>query len=396
MKLSYRYQAKTASGQVVEGNVVATSRALALLQLRKTGLKPRKVTLDLGRSLTAWRTVEFNQTELSRLYITLGRRLARGKQLAEGLEQALEYITDDRLKQAAIAMRQALIDGQGAAEAMQAAGFPRRDAMMVRATSQAGRTAQAFESLGGEVKRGAALRKSVKSVFYMPTIMLVFMVLFMWGAVSFFAPITMEFLKNAGVASKLSGFLKTYFTFAQAFNTYWIPSSIAYFASFVGLFALLRSKPFLKLFDRWPALRDLSVKSDQAALWNSYLQMYDAAVSGPDAAAMVASAANRADSQTAFERLSAQLAAGASLDSAVVAAGFPKFVIGGISSAVSAGELTQGLRDMVDILEEDVAIVTERFKENVRILSVIVMAVGVLGVFLVTYYPILSSTLSNT
>lgn len=394
MKLAFAYQAATASGQVVKGHLIAATRAQALLQLKRTGFRPLRLGVDPLRSLTAWHQVEISPTELGRLYTTLGRRLARGKQLSEGLEQALEYVTDERLKQAMVIMRQALVEGQDISQAMLAAGLPRRDAMMIKATSQAGRTSQAFESLGRDVKRGAALKKSVRSVFYMPAIMGAFMVLFLWGSLSFFAPITMSFLQNTG-ASNLGAFLQGYFAFAKLFNSNWVASSVVYFGVVLSLVALSQTSGFKRLFDRWPALRDLSEKADHAALWSGYAQLYEAAVPGPQAAQLVASAASRPDSRASFEALGSQLAAGAALDAASIAAKFPKFVIGGVVSAVSAGDLSQGLRDMVEVLEEDVALVTEKFKESVRFLSLVVMALAVVGVFMVTYYPIVASTLAN-
>lgn len=395
MDFAYKYSAKSSRGHVIRGTAYAPNKALAYSKLKKGGFLPLKVEFDLGGSLGGLFRPDFNKGELSRFYTTLGRRLKNGKGIVDGLDAATEYLTDQRLKQAVMMMRQAILDGQDEYSAMTTAGFPRRDALVVRSTSETGKTGESFLSLGDEIARNEALRRSVASTFRMPLIMGVFMVLFIWAAVMFIAPATLAFLKQTGLRLNFSPLITAYFDFVHLFHKQSIVSSFLYFSFFGGLIYFVRSDSFKKMLDRIGTLRMLSIKSDHAALWNSFCLLYDAAVPAKEAAVIVGDSAKRTDSRTAFLRMGKLVESGRSLEEATIAAGFPKFVVSGVSSAASSGDMVAGLTDMVRNLEEDVRVLTGLLQENAKIFSVLAMGGGVLLVFVFTYYPMLASVMSN-
>lgn len=395
MEIAYNYTAKTARGQKISGVVHAPSKPLAFSRLKKGGFIPIKVEFSLGQTISGWFHPNFNAAELSRLYVTVGRRLNNGKSLVEGLEAASEYIQDARLRQAVMLMRQSVLDGQSEFQAMQTAGFPRRDCLVIRSTAEAGKTGESFLSLGDEISRVEALRKSVASTFRVPAIMGVFMVLFVWAAIMFIAPATLSFLKQTGLRMNFSPLLAHYFDFVKLFHIQSTISSILYFAAFGGVAYFLKSKTFKKMLDRIKTLRTLSVKSDHAALWNSFSLLYDAAVPAREAASIVGDSAHREDSKLAFQRMAKMVESGRSLEEASAAAGFPTFVVSGVSSAASGGDMVAGLNDMSRNLEEDVRVLTGLLQENAKIASILAMGVGVLIVFVFTYYPMIASVMSN-
>lgn len=395
MQFAFKYTAKTSSGQVLSGVTYGANRALAASKLKKNGFRPGQMEFSIGSTVSNWLHPQFDATELSRFYATIGRRLERGKPLAEGLDTALEYIKDERLRGAVLIFKQCILDGQPQYQALLIAGFPRRDAMVIRSTEEAGATGSAYLSLAKEVQRAYQLRASIKSVFYLPAAMAVFMIVFIWAALSYIAPLTMGFLKQTGSHASMSPFIQAYFDFAAMFNAAHAVSSIAYFGAFLGLALFMRSSRFRRLLDAVPFMKKMSIKGDHSALWGNYALLYDAAVPAKEACRIVADAAIRDDSRAAFQRMARLIEGGRDIAEAVSVSGFPSFVVSGVKSAVSGGDLKEGLVDMSVNLEEEVSTMTVLLKENVKIASTLLVAGGVFLVFLVTYYPILASVLSQ-
>lgn len=383
------------AGQKLSGVVYAPNKPLAYSRLKKGGLLPVIVKFSLWDSLSGWATPGFDTQELSRLYTTVGRRLSNGKSMVSGLEAASEYIANARLRQAVVLMRQSLMDGQSEYMAMLSAGFPKRDSLVVRSTAEAGKTAQSFVSLGEEIARVESLRKALASTFRVPSMMAVFMVLFVWAALMFIAPATLSFLKQTGLKVNFSPLLSAYFNLVRVFHKSATVSSIVYFGGFFLIAKFLWSNTFKSWMDKFKTLRMLSLKSDHAALWNSFSLLYDAAVPAREAAAIVSGAAVRKDSKVAFLKLAKYVEAGRSLEDATAAAGFPAFIVSGVSAAASSGDMVSGLSDLTRNLEEDVRMLTTVIQDNAKVASILVMGVGVLIVFVFTYYPMIASVMSN-
>lgn len=395
MELAYLYHARGSHDQSISGVVYAPNRALGFARLKRAGFAPSRLSFSFVHTIRAWLHKDFNRTELARFYNTVGRRMQNGKPMVEGLEAASEYVADPRLRQAVMVMKQAILDGRSEFEAMSLSGFPRRDAMMVRSTAEAGKTASSFQSLSREITRIESLRKSVASIFRMPKLMALLMAGFIWAALTFIAPMTLSFLKQTNLRLNFNAFLSAYFDFVRMYGQApWLNSAL-YLAALAALVWLLRRPFFRRQLDRIPILLTISTKADQASLWNSFLLLYDAAIPAKEAARVVAEAANRPDSRAAFQRLGKMVEAGRSLDEAVSTAGFPPYVVSGVRSAVSGGDVVAGLSDMVSSLEEDVAVLTDILKEHVSLYATLGVAVGVLVVFTLTYYPMLASVLSN-
>jgi len=225
--------------------------------------------------------------------------------------------------------------------------------------------------------------------------MSVFMVLFVWAALMFIAPATLAFLKQTGLKLNFNPLLAAYFDLVRLFHKQSIVSSVIYFAIFGALGYFLRSPTFKAFLDRFKTLRQLSLKSDHATLWNSFALLYDAAVPAKEAAAIVGDSARREDSRAAFLKMGKLIESGRTLEEAAAGSGFPGFIVSGIASSASAGDMVSGLNDMVRNLEEDVRVLTSMLQENAKIASIVGMGFGIVGVFSLTYYPMLASVMSN-
>ena len=395
MELAYNYQARTQKGKMVTGLIFAERRPLGFSKLKKNGFSPISLEVNVFASIKGLFNKDFSATELARFYNTLGRRMKNGKPLIEGLTAAAEYVSDARLKQAILVMRQAAGDGQHDYQSMASGGFPYRDCMVVKATSQAGTSGDSFIALASELLRVHNLRKAVKAIFRMPIIMFSMMYAFFFGSLVWVAPMTMKFLKNLNMKLTLSSFNQAYFDFATFFNENLFWASAIYGAVPVGVIYFSKSQAFADGLDKIKKLRDISVKSDQAALWNSFGMLYEASIPPKEACRIIADAAKRFDSRAQFKKLGRLVESGRSIEDSIQVAGFPVFIVSGIRSAESGGDLVIGLKDMVKNLEEDVFSMTEILQENVKIVALMGVAAGVTFIFFVTYYPIISSVLSS-
>lgn len=395
MDYAYTYKANNSSGKYMTGVIYAPSQLAAYTTLKKGGFVPKSVAFNLGETIKGSLKRGFNKSELARFYITLGRRLKNGKATGEGLEAAVEYIRDQRLRQSVVIMRQAIADGQNEHTAMQTASFPSRDCLVISSTAETGKTGETFLSLGEELQRSEAMRRAVASTFRMPIILSVFMVVFIWAALMFIAPSTLAFLKQTGLKLNFSPLIAGYFDFVRLFHKQAIISSIIYFGFFIACALGLRSQAFKRFLDNFATMRNLSIKSDHAMLWNSFLLLFNAAVPIKEAARIVGASANRQDSRDAFTKMGKLIEGGRSIEDAARVSGFPDFIVSRVNSAVSSGDTADGLQDMVTDLEEDVQILTGILQENAKVASIIGMGFGILLVFTMTYYPMIASVMSN-
>lgn len=395
MRRGYRYIARSERGQQIEGVLEAPNLTAAYVRLKRSGLRPLTVRFDLEHTLHLLIGTGFDPAQLSRLYTTLGRRIKNGRSLADGLIAASEYVSDPRLKQAVLTMHQAIQDGQDENRAMLAAGFPKRDAMVIRSTAEAGRTGETFLNLAQELTRTSSLRRSIKQVFFLPIAMTIFMYAFFFFALYKIAPATMDFLKQTNLRINLNAFNQAYFDFAAWFHDHLLIGIAAYGAFPVLVIAFLRSRAFKRLIDALPSVRALSLKSDHSTLWNSFSLLYDAAVPIRDACRILADAAGREDSRRAFTKLGQRVDAGLPIEDAIQDCEFPSFVVAGVRSAASGGDLSAGLQDLVRNLEEDVLTATEVLKEKVKLASIIFVALGILLTAAVSYFPVAGTVLSN-
>lgn len=395
MEYAYDYSAKTGNGQILSGIMYSPSKPMAYAKLKKAGFMPLKVEINYLQSISATFKTSFDKRELARFYGTVGTRLNNGKPLVKGLDDAIEYVNDARLRQAIMLMKQSIIDGQKESDAMIAAGFPRRDCLVIKSTGDTGKVGQTFVSLGDELKRKEQLRAALVATFRMPKIMAIFMISFIWAALVFIAPMTLAFLKQTGLKIKFSPLLENYFKLVEIFSSAPVICSIIY----VGLFALIaifiKSSTFKNAMDSIKTLKDLSMKSDHAALWNSFGLLYDAAVPAKEACIIVGDSASRDDSRAAFYKMGKLIESGRSLEDAVSSAGFPRYIVSGVSSATSGGDIGAGIKEMVVNLHSDTETLTTLLQENAKVMSVLGMGVGVLVVFIMTYYPMLASVMSN-
>ena len=394
MDKAFNYRAKNRKNELMDGVVYAADADSAYLKLTQMGYRPAEVpTLNPGYTLRNFLVRGFNRKELARFYSSMAKRLENGRSVPEGLDNAIEFVDDPRLKQALAMMRQFVQEGNSLAAAMKLSGFPLRDVEIVRSTAEAGKTATSLVRIAREIFRSEMLRKSIVSTIRMPMIVLFIMYCAIYGVTVFVAPVMTKFFKNIGNV-KLPAFAKMYYDFAAVVKANLTISTILYVLLLVGIVVMVRSQWFRRLLEKIRVVQIIAERSDMANLWTSFAMLYDAGINVEETTKLLAAAAARPQSRDAFMNMHRLLRSGATIESAVVKAEFPVYVLRGVQAAVSGGDLVGGLEDMCKDLAADVDEYTSKLKDNIQLAATAILSAFVLAFFMVTYFPIISATLS--
>lgn len=398
LELAYKYSAQASLGQSMTGVVFAESSDFAFIKLRRAGLSAQRLTLDPGATLSGWLHSRFNQRDLARFYGTIGKRINNGRSLIEGLLPAAEFVDDPRLKQAVLVIQQSVSDGAPLSRAMTVAGFEIRDAMAIRASEESGKTGDAFLSLSADVARRERLSSQLKSMFFLPQIMLVALYISGFAAVWLLAPKLERFMGavNMGRDRPMDPMQAAYFEISHWVNEHLLLAIPLWILPAVLLVWWVRSGRYEKVIDKVESWRLISEKSDMSSTWTAFGLLYDAGVPPYECARIVKTAARREKSRLSWGTLERSFLAGMRIAEAVAKSGFPPYIVSAIKAAESSGSsIPDEIRGICLTLEEDVSLLTERFKMVADIWIKILLAVCIFGAAQVTILPYMRLVITN-
>ena len=391
MEKGYRYTAVNARNQKVTGVIFASNEDTAFARIKRAALRPLELVFSLESTFSYLMSGgQMPRKDLARFYRVLGKRFRSGRPIIDALEGASGYIRNDLIRQGAILMGQRILDGAPVHDAMLATGFPKIDAMAIRAAEGAGDHGDAFMRLAGEIEREVKLSSGIKKAMRTPKFLAVFMYLALFLATMFLAPMPEKFMKETG--NKPTPTHAIYFKASHALNdSPWMWGAL-YFSFPVLLVAGARRVRLSRVLDAWPSWRSLSEKSDQAACWTGFGLLYGAGIPPYECSTLVSGAGKRHDTRMGFDRLSRLLSAGHGIGLAVSRSGFPDFVSAGVVAAEeSGGSLATGLTDFARELAEDVEELTDLVREYVQIGSTLIGGVLFLFFAYLTLFPILTA-----
>lgn len=396
MDKAYDFQAKNRNRELVNGVVYAEDADTAYVKLTKMSYSPSTVpTLNLSYTIRNFLSRDFDKKELARFYKSMSKRLKQGRSVPEGLDQAVEFIDDPKLKQALIMMRQFVLEGNTLASAMNMAGFPTRDVEVIRSTAVAGKQSESMERISQEILRAHILRKSISSVLRIPIAILFIMYSAFYGIIVFIAPGISKFFKESLNNVKLPAFAEIFYNFAAVFKQNLVFSTTIYISVLIGLVLFVKSSIFKRLIDKIKLVKTISERTDMSNLWTSFSMLYDAGINTEETCQMLSNAALREDSRECFVNMRRYLRSGLKIPLAVEKSGFPDYIKKGVMAAESSGDLVGGLEDLADDLATDVEEYTAKLKDSIQLVSVAILSAFILLFFMVSYYPIVSATLSQ-
>ncbi len=393
MNFAYRYRGHDAASLPVHGVVYAASRDFAWSRLKGNRVRVSRVSLDLGATLRNWVWRQFDARDLERFYRSLGQRLANATAAPKALESCRAILRDARLREAVLAMRQQTLGGAELHAAMTFAGFPRRDCMLVRAAEVSGNTPETLRRLAEDVRAQRSLRTATARVLAVPLATFAFLYVFLFVVITVAAPKTLEFFSRTG--ARMPPFAANYFEFTRAVNEHFAVALALFLAVPVVLAALARTQGAKAMIERLPLLREIAVKAELAGLWNGFAQLLRARIPPAAAALVVRDAARRADTRGWFTRFAHLLQTGVFMREAVVRAGFPPLVAADVAAADESGRVPDELERMVREFEEDVTGLSARLADVMFFASMLVLAMGIVVAFFLSYGPIMAIGLRN-
>jgi type II secretory pathway component PulF len=396
MDLAYSFQAKTETGRSVSGLVIASSTPMALGKVKKIGFIKPRVSVSIGETIRGWFGAEFDKRELSRFYRTMAARLDRDSTILQALDGADDYITDVRLKSAVSIMYTSIMEGRLLYEAMTTAGFADRDCKVIRALGEGGKTAKAFGDLSLEVERERRRSAGIKATMRQPIMVLFLVYIAFPGIIFWMAPKMMDFFKKIGeMRMKMPGPAAAFYEMVGFLNNnqfmFWLIYPCIPFACFF----LTRSKWFDKQVDKIRLFKEISVKTDHAAVWGGYSLLYGVGVPPADIAEFMGTACKRADSKKALSKFSKQLRAGVDENTAIERAEFPKFVASAYKAAKQSNNIELDLERFSGTLTDDVELLTERLTDFMMLLSKLMIALVIFGMFFMTVFPMAGTVMAN-
>lgn len=396
MRKVYKYAGKNTRGKIVQGIIFGSSEQDARARLKEMRYTPYTVKLDLDASVSAM-TSGMDLRELARFYGNLGRRMQAGADIPSGIHLVIDLFSNANLKTTLGILHAAVSDGMPLAEAMQMSGLPKRDAAIIRAMEKTGRQAETLISLGEETARQYKLQRTMASLVRKPMIFFGITYILLWAAIVFAIPVIERFFKALPGAT-VPPFAQKVYAAVDLFNAHVVANTMIYVALGIAGFMFVKSAYLKSLIDRIPAFKRLSERADQGSLWGSYALMYSAGVNSVETARLLAHAAGRQDGARWFSALARMLEAGKETSAAIAVAGFPKYIVDQVTAAYStqSGDgITHGIQMLANNLMEDVLMLSESVAMIVDFSMQIMMALVVFGFFLMTVYPMLSSTLAQ-
>lgn len=394
-------QSRTRTKGRVRGSIIAPSATLAASKIRKMGFSNPKVRLDVGQTIKTAAGLlpekDFNLRDKARLYETLGKRLVRsGSTITSALESAIEYIEDGRLKGAIAIMVNQINDGNSLHQSMIAAGFPQRDAMVVKALSDGGKSAQAFIDLAHEAKTRNQRDAAMASAMRMPKIMFGGFFLTLPAFFLLMGPKMADFFKKIGSQNvNIPESIQAVYAAVDWVNANIFLAAILYVVMGVGLAALWLSPIWNHLAMQIETFKNLSLKTEHASIWSVYGLMYAAAIPPNEICDVLRPTAKLPQTSESLRRMGKHIYGGGDDARAVELAAFPSFVVSGYRAAKESGSVPQGLASFVAMLNEDIDLLTEKTKQWMNLFSIILMALLVLAVFYIVYFPIAGPVLNS-
>jgi type II secretory pathway component PulF len=394
MEKVYKYTGiDPTNGEFYERFLIAASMDDAYDLLNKMGTDFMEMKLDVRNTISLSKNLPLK--DLARFYDTMGKRMAKGGQFATGLESAMEFIKDLRLRIYISMLLQAILEGRKIGESMELANFPDRHAKAIAAMEESGQVPDTFISLAEECRREHNLTSSMVSLMRSPKAFMVIVLIMFYGAFGFMSPMMLGQLEEIVGYDNMPGYARDYLDFVTLFSENLIISTILYFGIVVGLYMSGKSKFAKKLANKVKIINTISERGDQASLWLKYGLMFSSAMNLQEAAILVAQSAKRDDSKEFFYNLESYIASGYSIGKAVEMSGFPQYVVGAIKSGESSEGIGDAMKSLSVELFEDVDMLISQLTDTVKTIMIIVMSIVVVIFFLLTYYPLLSTMMGQ-
>lgn len=267
----FKYKAVSATGETVEGEMDAPSRAAVVQRLQASGHLPISAdavglvsTSFLQRDLFARRGA--SRADIAILTRELATLVRAGLPLDRSLEILIELTGARGARELLVAALDDLKGGASLSDSLAARGgvFPAYYISMVQAGEAGGTLDAVLDRLSDYMERAQATRESIRTAMIYPTILVGMAVLAVVVLLSVVVPQFRPLFEDAGKSLPVS--TQIVVALGDAFENWWWLMLIVVVAIVLGLRRQLAQPAFRERWDRWmlalPLLGDLIVKVD--------------------------------------------------------------------------------------------------------------------------------------
>lgn len=202
----FLYQAKNASGQVLQGEIEANTPQEAAIRLRAQQLYPTKIVpapkpkaagVGQGFSLFGERVKSKDLQVFTRQFATL---INAGIPVVDSLKILSEGLRPGLLREASSRVKTSIEGGKRLAEAMAQVPsvFDRLYVNMIQAGEEAGILDSILQRLSGYMEKSEKLKNQVKGALVYPAVILAFAAIVIAGILMFIIPKFKDFFTSAG------------------------------------------------------------------------------------------------------------------------------------------------------------------------------------------------------
>lgn len=176
---TYSYKAATATGEVIEKRIEATSRESVIAQLHRSGQTPIRIDLAKGSTPNAGKAMRLGRQSARAELLLFTRGLAMLLEAGLPLDRALKTTSDLAAtageRDLAVHLSEAIKKGSTLADAMaaKAATFSPFYVNLVRAGETGGSLPQILDRIASSLERQAILADSIRSALIYPAIVIV-------------------------------------------------------------------------------------------------------------------------------------------------------------------------------------------------------------------------------
>ena len=369
--MDFRYDAKTADGQRIQGTLEAESEAAALRQLDERSLFPVAVVAEKERPASSG-SLRVRSRDLGVFYGQLADLLGSGVPLLRAIQSITRANEGTRIAAVLREVHDEIAEGKSLTKALgdRPESFPLLHVAMIQAGERASFLEEVLESLSSFVDRLDELRAKVRGALIYPALLCVVGSAVMIAALVFFVP---KFAPLLGDVEKPMPTV-VIFTLSDVLRNHGLAVAAVAVVSIVALFSALRSPVGRRVFDTWKlrvpvvgaALRMVAI-SRFCRILGTMLQN-GVPMQQPGSTLLAAQIDEAVESVRGGATLSAPLEAGGL---------FPPQVLAMITVAEESNQLQKVLVDIADKVERRTH---RRVDQAVRLLEPLILCVVAIAI----------------
>nr|BFD67412.1 type II secretion system F family protein [Bdellovibrio sp. HAGR004] len=391
----FQYQAKNATGQMVQGEIEAGSQQEAIIRLRAQQLLPVRVVAfgatraSAGKSASIFApSVKGKDLQIfTRQFATL---INAGIPVVDSLKILSEGLRPGLLKEASAQVKTSIEGGRRLAEAMSQVPnvFDKLYVSMIQAGEEAGILDGILQRLASYMEKSEKIKAQVKGALVYPIVIIIVAMIVIAGILVFIIPKFMEFFSSSGKEPPMLTMMVVSLSNSMI-NNWYIYLGIAVLGP-MALMQWLKTDAGKDTFDRFimkaPVFGEVVQKSAIARLTRTLSTLLASGVGLIEAIEISAKTAGNAVIEQSLLRCKESVTAGRTFASPLAKEkAFPDMVVQMISIGEQSGTMDIMLGKIADFYEDEVETAVKAMTSLLEPLLMVVLG-GIIAVLVVAMY----------